>query len=188
MQSLVNNNRTRTLLLIDDVKMEANEYEEAFTKKSAYDIKVTMRHSASDVLRSIREADVWDIVVVDMMMPCGSELDSHECAGGKFTGVVLIREIRKVWRTTPIILLSSAHFEDVKLACKTAALRTENCLFLEKHRYLPHELTKLVDTYFREGRLDIPTQPWLKKIFGMLLLQPNIGGIGVDLKGLGDKK
>jgi hypothetical protein len=89
-----------------------------------------------------------------------------------------------VYPDAPIILLSNASFESIQRAAARLTSQLESCILLKKFETLPDALVDVIDRYFREFRLEPQRKNILKRLFGSLLLQPNISGVGIDLKKL----
>ena len=120
-------------------------------------------------------------------MPPGS-LDAEACGNGKYTGLIVAQQIRRSLPYTPIMLLSNTTFSDVEDACRATQATIPNCLFWQKQEMNPSRLASKLDEYFDSGKMTKPQPSLLQRIFGMVLLQPNVAGIGIDLKKVGPDK
>ena len=172
------------IALIDDedfvmrsycVELELADYEVLQYKSVA--------HIKSLILTEKKEQ--IDFFIVDIMLPPGSLYSDESTNLGLFTGLFLARDIRKKYLDVPIIIFTNSPFKSVQEVAKRFSTRLDNCILLQKADYLPFELVDVVNSYFEEFRLSPNTKPGiLKKLFGSLMLQPNINGIGIDLKQL----
>jgi|GEM_PF-4583132 len=125
-----------------------------------------------------------DMFIVDVMMPPapGDEKISEE---GMLTGLFLARDIRRAYTDVPIIIFSHYNFNGLQKAAKRLSDNLSACIFVEKIDVPPSELVDMVNRYFQESKLE-PNRKFkvIERLFGSLLLQPNIGGVGIDLKRL----
>jgi CheY-like chemotaxis protein len=124
-----------------------------------------------------------DIYVVDVMIPPGDRYKNEETHEGLITGLYLAREIRERFPLVPIILWSGTNLDTVRLLAIHMEKRLTKCIFVKKP-IAGEKLLELIEGYFAKGQF---TQPWVKKIWDGIVLQPAIGGLGVDVKKLLDE-
>lgn len=106
---------------------------------------------------------------------------------GMYTGLFLARDVRKAYPSVPIILFSFASFPDLRESASRLASKLSNCVFLPKAETMPNDLIDVVNRYFEEFELRPKRRrSILSRLFSSLLLQPNLSGIGVDLKKLSE--
>ena len=179
-----NTNLNRNILIIDDSGIESRIYKDDLTLYSNFNLSVEICNSVKTFTEYISSDKSWDIILLDMMMPSEEIFSEDQSKNGQITGYLVAIEIRKVLHGTPIILLSNAPFENVKDYCQQVESKITNCLFWVKNQMPPRKLATLLDKYFIEGRIEKPSESLLARIFGAMLLQPNIGGVGLDIKEL----
>lgn len=140
-------------------------------------------------LISTEKNEPIDLFIIDIVLPSGSVYSDKNPDLGLRTGLFLAQDIRKKYIDIPIILFTNWQFEDLQKAAKRLSIRLGNCIFLYKHDYLPFELVDMVNRYFKELRLSPKKKIGIfQKLFGSLILQPNISGVGIDLKQLGKEE
>jgi CheY-like chemotaxis protein len=121
-----------------------------------------------------------DIYVVDVMIPAGDRYKDEETHDGLITGLYLAREIRQRFPLVPIILWSGTNLDTVRLLAVHMEQRLTKCIFVKKP-IASEKLLELIEGYFAKGKF---RQPWVKKIWDGIVLRPEIGGLGIDVKKL----
>ncbi len=174
------------VLLVDDSKLESSEYRDGLLSKCASKVDVEVCQGVNQAIELLESDSDWDFIVLDMMMAHdGTKIDRELTKDGKFSGVVLAKHIRETIGETPIALLSNCTFSEVKDACIQTESVVTNCIHWQKSAMSPTDLAGRLDSYFEEGKLKkTNSQSILQRIFGALLFQPNVGGVGVDVKEL----
>jgi hypothetical protein len=79
--------------------------------------------------------------------------------------------------------ISNCTFKEVREACEQTESIVTNCVHWQKPSLSPAELATKLDQFFKSGSLK-KDSGLLARIFGALLFQPNIAGVGVDVKKL----
>jgi CheY-like chemotaxis protein len=171
----------KTVLIIDDNKIESAEYRDQLKRHSAYTLDIVVCNSASGYEAAAGSRPAWDIVVVDIMMPPGTVFNRRESGDGRFTGLLVAEQIREKYVHVPILLLSGTPFDDVREVCEKFELKLHNCIFWTKERMPPLKLAKKLDKYFDSGELEKRDPTFWSKIFDAIILKPSIYGVGVDL-------
>jgi CheY-like chemotaxis protein len=172
------------ILIVDDSKLESSEYRDALLAKCASKIEVVVCNGVNEAVAKLDQDGDWDIIVLDMMMVHdGSQLDLELTKDGKFSGAVLAKRVRCKVGDVPIILLSNCTFKEVREACEQTESIVTNCVHWQKPSLSPAELATKLDQFFKSGSLK-KDSGLLARIFGALLFQPNIAGVGVDVKKL----
>lgn len=154
-----------------------------------YDVK---RFSGVDSVAAViesKESLRTDLFILDIMMPAGELLQEEPTDEGLLTGLFLAQYIRRSYPGVPIILLSHATFESVKVRAQRFAGTLDNCIFIEKRATTSEELVNIVNLYFQElilapGKRRTALRRWYES----LMLQPNFYGLGLDLKKLRDEE
>jgi len=178
----------KRIIIVDDDRVLTNRYQQRLVLAG---FLVRPFFSVGTFMRAFRMGNLGaDLYIIDVMMP-GQDLYSEaKTDNGMNTGLCLASDIRDKDLETPIILFSNDTFDLVAPIAKKLALRLSNCYFVRKIDTPPDALTDLVERYFATGSFEAAGQkpPWFKRLFrrlfGSLLLQPNFGGLGIDLKEL----
>ncbi len=176
---------THHVVIIDDESVPTSYYCHALELDGYRVTHLRSATSCADLLTPDNEKDV-DFFVIDVMMPTGSRYSQGATEGGAYTGLLLARDLRIAGHTSPIVLFSNATFSQIRDAAERMADRLNDCIFLRKHETTPFGLADTVNRYFKESKLKPKKKGLLQRIFGGILLQPNIGGVGVDIKKLSE--
>lgn len=173
------------ILMVDDERVAMRSYQQEL-ELAGFEV---WHYNSTAKIKSLLESkkpERIDLFIIDIMMPPGQLYSDEKTDVGLLTGLFVAQDIRSKYTGIPIILFSNATFESVLRAARRLSSQFENCIFLRKEEILPYELSEIVTKYFKEMKLDSNRRHRiLKKLFGSLLLQPNISGIGIDLKKLG---
>jgi len=97
------------VLYIDD-EADSEKMLSKFDVLRFFDINVI---SEKDLTHLLGKLDIIlngiDLIVVDMIMPTKDEYNLDDTNGGKHTGIAVIKDIRKVNKKIPIIIVSILH-------------------------------------------------------------------------------
>ena len=170
--------------MVDDVALEAKEYIASLKAFSTINLIVELCRTTGKLKDHLSPGKEWDLFLVDMMMPPGTLFKDIECGRGRFTGALVVEEIRKVYPQVPILLFSGTPFTEVREACEKIPMRVKNCAYWQKGSLQPRELAEKIDKLFTGGALE-ENKSWWDRLFGALLLEPNMAGIGIDVRKLG---
>ncbi len=100
-------NRIRVLLIDDELDEQDSRVDDL--RQSNMDVDV-VRH-ADEVPRMLeRSKGKYDAVVLDIMLPPEGYASLKESQGGRFTGALILRDIRRYLANVPVIVVS-AHTE-----------------------------------------------------------------------------
>ena len=174
--------KNKRVILIDDAAWEqvAGKLKGLFGLQG-FDLDV---HNSADEFGKFLDATTGpspaDIYVVDVMIPPGDRYKNEETHDGLITGLYLAREIRQRFPLVPIILWSGTNLDTVRLLAVHMEKRLTKCIFVKKP-IAGEKLLELIEGYFAKGKF---TQSWVKKIWGGIILRPEIGGLGIDVKKL----
>jgi len=175
---------TKKIAIIDDDMLPMRYYATALTL-DGYDVDCINNISAAyDILFHSSGVKI-DLLIIDIMMDPMTVYKADLCEDGLLTGLFLARDIRKQYPSLPIILFSNANITSVILKARRLADRLSRCVYLLKLDYPPAKLVQFINEYFKKGRF---TTGLLKKFLDSIILQPNIQGIGIDLKELTKSK
>jgi len=136
-------------------------------------------------LDALNEGNKFDLYIIDLAMPPTFDLmmPPDETESGLLTGLYLTKEIRRTYDAqNPIIIFSQIHMETVIDGVKEEIKDEDNIAFVSKHDMLPRELSSVVGTILDKGLKSFTQSGFLSKVFDIIILQPNIYGIGLDFK------
>jgi CheY-like chemotaxis protein len=150
--------KIRTVVLVDDDAANARYDEEALANKGYNVIYFVSVSKCAKRLRSLlRKADLF---VIDVLFK--DEPATHPCSRypNSAAGLWLAGTIRHYKPDMPIILFSSDRSELIfphanRVAADLSIESRRNCVFLEKNKYLPPKLAKLVERYFKRGVFEV---------------------------------
>jgi CheY-like chemotaxis protein len=101
--------RKYRILLADDDRFGASLVADHLTARG---ISVTYVSRAYDILPTLEQITV-DLVVLDIMMPCGRTFSRFETQGGFTTGLAVAKEIRQLHPQTKVIAVSQMRSDHV---------------------------------------------------------------------------
>jgi CheY-like chemotaxis protein len=172
---------SQKIVLIDDDTYVIPFYIQAF-ELSQYEIRHFL--SVDAFMRVISsESPATDLFIIDVMMSSGN-YDLVKTENGLLTGLYVALDIRKAYLDVPIVLFSSSPLPPVTSKARSLAKKISKCSYVSKFEYPPEKLVGYIDYYFQKGRFKDGT---LRKLLDSLILEPNLNGIGVDLKKLTNK-
>lgn len=97
----------------------------------------------------------FDMAVLDISMPPGTEYEFEETVGGIRTGILLYAKIRSLWPDLKVVALTNVPYE--RLAKHFEGEDTRLYRFVNKQDKLPIEFAKLVNEFFSETHeRDVP--------------------------------
>jgi predicted nucleotide-binding protein len=129
------------VLYVEDDKYQAIPYEHAFRDAG---FKVTIKKSVRQCLAAFR-SHKFDVIVLDVMMSGGKEINRIESAGGFRTGLALARKIRESDPSTPLVALTNS--VDVEVTDWFG--RTARALYLNKATTQPRHAARLIARLLR---------------------------------------
>jgi len=130
-----------------------------------------------------------DLFVIDIVQPPGKSFASKPTENGMYTGLYLAHYIRQKMPKAPIILFSIASLPSLRKAAEQLTDNLDECILLKKGETMPTEFLEIINHYFDEFSLaSTQKHSIFKRLFRSLMLQPNISGVGIDLKELGKQK
>jgi CheY-like chemotaxis protein len=174
---------THKIVIVDDDHVSMLYYIQALSLEGYDVIQLYSATSFAQFLDS-HEGDDVDLFVIDVMMPPGEVYKRKETSCGLYTGLLIARDLRSAGHEAPVILLSQANIKEIQKQAEGMAAKLDECIFLLKHDTTPDILTEIVNRYFREAKLKSEKKGIVKRLFGSLLIQPNIAGVGIDVKKL----
>lgn len=173
------------IVIVDDEHVAMRVYQEEL-ELAGYEVKHYSSTSEIEPLLRGNNPELVDLFIIDIMIPPEPLYSAEKTDMGLVTGLFLAQDLRKTYSDTPIILLSNTSFESVLRASRRLTSRFEDCIYLRKGDVLPFQLADIVTRYFEERKLGRTRRHGiLRRLFGSLMLQPNISGVGIDLKRLG---
>jgi CheY-like chemotaxis protein len=176
---------THHVAIIDDETVLTSFYRNALERDGYRVTHLRSTTSCANLLEKNGDKDV-DFFVVDIMMPHGSLYNADQSEGGAYTGLLIARDLRLAGHKSPILLFSNTNINAIRLAAERMAEQLPDCIFLQKQDTTPTDLADIITRYFDEAKLEKRKKGILQRLFSSLLLQPNIGGVGVDIKKFGE--
>ena len=174
------------IVLVDDELVAMRVYQQDL-ELAGYKVRHCTSTAEIKVLLSNQESEWSDLFIMDIMIPPEPLYSNKKTNLGLMTGLFLAQDIRNTYPHAPIIFLSNTSFESVLVAVKRLTSRLEDCIYLQKQETKPFELTDTVTRYFKELKLDPARRHRiLRRLFDSLMLQPNISGVGINLKKFGN--
>jgi CheY-like chemotaxis protein len=137
--------RTKKVLWADDETYWMTTYHDELRVNG---FEVVTAKTGTQVLRLLEEQGrEIAVIILDIMMPPGSDLPSKDSHGGYRTGLVLAREIRQKYPKIPIIGCSQVSDEEV------AAWFSQHAQgFMRKSEWFPYEAAEFIaQTISRRG-------------------------------------
>lgn len=154
---------------------------------NGYDVQIFESADIFSTTLSSNSDQRFDLYIVDIMLPPGKKYSRKLTNSGLSTGLFLAQDIRIRFKEKPIILLSNQTLDSVRKWAKQLSARLENCISLNKASTQPETLVEIVNRYFQEFELKPRQQKNIfSRLYNSLVLEPNISGIGIDLKKLRD--
>lgn len=128
------------ILFVDNEPHRVVDWVDALTDEFG-EGSVVFMDNAPEALGFIRSEECVpvDLLICDMMMPTGGDIDNEEAEYGTRTGVVVIREFRELFPDKPVIVLTNVR-DDALMA----RYNQDNCRAGQKRDVLPLPLVKWV--------------------------------------------
>ena len=100
--------RCATILFVEDELLLLNEFARMLRRQGH---EVLTASDSGEVMTIIRAREHIDVVVTDVQLPLdpGGEIGALEADGGRRTGVILARELRRKFKRVPIIFWTDAY-------------------------------------------------------------------------------
>ena len=167
----------------DDESILISRYRMAL-ELAGYEVEFCV--SVDEVVELVSEGkNPIDLFVIDVVQPPGNAFASKPTDNGMYTGLYLAHYICQKMSKAPIILFSIASLPSLRKAAEQLTNHLSECIMLKKSQTMPSDLVDVINKYFDEFRLtSIGKQGILSRLFQSLILQPNISGVGIDLKKL----
>jgi len=100
----------KTVLFIDDDPLPTKLYVRALEESG---FRVVQKNSVDDALKFARGKQPVDIIIIDLMMPPGESFKDEPTHEGVTTGFFLRREMRKLYPSQPIVLLTNINNPEI---------------------------------------------------------------------------
>jgi len=140
--------------------------------------RVTSVGSAKDCLRLIK-TQVFDVAILDLMMPTDGLFQEFESLGGLRTGMILAHATKLISPDTHIIIYSAFRGDNVPEYVDREVRSTGWITFVSKIEY-----RKLIDTVDELCRNQKTKSRTIINLIDSLKLEPSFMGVGIDLKKL----
>lgn len=133
-----------TILLVDDDKFLMSYY---VRRLELMQMEVCQKLNPDQALDWIEhEHPTLAAIILDIMMPYGERYDEQQTLQGLRTGVVLYRDIRRYYPTTPVVALTNVINSEVLDELENDPRVT----VLQKLDYTPNELGEVIQQLIAE--------------------------------------
>lgn len=88
----------KRILIVEDNRMHAELL--SIIIRSSFDADITVAENGRDALDKITEGSVFDLIIIDIMLP-------------KINGLDVLKTIRKVYDKVPILMLSALNDKEI---------------------------------------------------------------------------
>jgi len=140
--------------------------------------RVTSVGSAKEFLKQIKTR-VFDIAIIDLMMPTDGLFPEFESLGGLRTGMFLAHAIKLISPETHVVIYSAYRGTLVPEYVDREVKSTGWITFVSKMEY-----GKLIDTVDKLCRGQQTKSRPITNLLDSLKLEPSFMGVGIDLKKL----
>lgn len=169
----------RRVVLVDEDEIQMRPF---VTELELRGIEVRRFFEADACLRSCRLLKSVDTFLVDVMLVSERRYPAHETLDHLYTGVFLARDLRKYHQAVPIVLLSNHSMKDNVARIRKALASIGNCAFVPKQSFKSAlEFGNTIEVIMADGVSALKNGFW-KRLGAGVLVQPNLAGVGVDLK------
>ncbi len=175
-----------SVAMVDDDDIVTPHYASALIL-AGHDLNVFSSVDDFEPTLSADSGRKFDLYIIDIMLSPGKRYSLEITDQGLMTGLFLVQDIRRRYKKAPIILLSNQTLRSVRESAERLSERLVDCISLNKAETQPDNLVSMVGKYFQEFELKPRSRKSIfRRIFNSLLLEPNLSGIGIDLKKLMD--
>lgn len=144
----------------------------------------TLVTSHDECVKYAQSNEDIDAFILDVMLPSDVVFSFEESNRFQITGLLLGKVIRELFPNIPIVFFSIAGARNSELH-KTILNSTKtmkNVFFISKSEVFPNEFVKIVQDAI-SGVLKLGKSHSVSQALGeSIILQPNVAGIGIDLK------
>ena len=175
--------RKRIVLVDEDFMMHFHEH---VLVQRGYEVVVC--HNAKECLDFLKTRKQAAVFVVDVCLAVDEErtpLMRGETHNYLYAGLGIGRLIRKRRSSTPILFYTGmSHSERLKII-RDASKHIPRSMVLLKHDHVVEEkFVDLIDKIVGEGFDSVYQRSFLSKLKDAVVVQPNLYGVGIDIKKL----
>ena len=166
------------ILIVDDDRFFSLQFRSGL-ELMGFDVEHIF--SVDDAINRFNSGPLPDFIIMDLMMPKSWKNHTWD---ERIIGLYLAREFRKVSHTVPMLIASNAQLSELISQAEDFSESTALCLFVRKFELTPNRLRDILSEWFELKQLkrrSTVANVW-KKFTASLLLQPNFGGIGLDIR------
>lgn len=151
----------------------------------------TVRHfpDADSAYAVVQSGEKFSCYLLDVMLAAGitsTRFSREQTDDYMITGLILAQRIRELDHETPIFFFTQASSKKLKERIERICMEIPHCGVLFKHSYDdPISLADDLDALLSGKREPARENRFLRALGRSILLQPNVAGIGIDLKELG---
>lgn len=147
-------------------------------------LKVTTCRTADDCLDVLLAGCNAGVFILDVMLLSRGAFTSEDTEGYRYTGLLLGRIIRELYPHTPIVFFSAISSKDSLRYVDLTVETLGNSTLIRKHEIAsPFEFADQICPILETGRVHRQARSVLGAAADSLLVEPNVAGIGFDVKG-----
>jgi CheY-like chemotaxis protein len=165
------------IALIDDDPFFTAELRKHL-RSLGYDVINFNKPDDWDDMLQLKGSSSPELFVVDVHMPHNGRYEQQIGDDIGYSGFFLAREIRKKFRSRPIIFFSSYPRHQLRKMARQVAKGIGNCICLDKCDSDHAEVASQIDSYFKSGKL---RRTILERIKESFIARPSFAGFGIDL-------
>jgi CheY-like chemotaxis protein len=169
-------NRMSGILFIDDEHHATRLYARELEKRGH---EVVICNNPDDAIVAATSRCDFDLVITDLMMQPGLIMAEEETAHGFLTGARLAVRLTALMPKIPVVIFTALSSGDLLQELAGELQKFKNIVVLQKRELDFRELSEAIDRLLSGKALRSPV---VRKFYDSLLLQPNVGGLGIDLK------
>lgn len=172
----------KKIALIDDETWHINYYQAALR---ATGFNPTHYKSPASCLTDLSRGQRYALYLTDLMMPSYGAYSKEDTEDYLQTGAMLAKDVRSFDSDAPIIIFTNMNIDAVLNDVQALLSDVPNTFLLRKSDYQPNELADVVYAILEEGKSPAERRGVMRRFWDSLVLEPNVFGVGIDLKKLG---
>lgn len=172
--------KKKSVVIVDE---DINELAPFVIELQMRGINAIQYDSADSCMSKVQELDNVDLFLVDVMLATEGGYPPEKTGGGLLTGLLLAQDLRPLFPDTPITFFSAASLQWIKEGIETTIKSIGNSALLRKGDFdSTYEFGEVIEQILEAGKYPVKKDNRLRKLWDAIILQPNISGVGIDLK------
>ena len=147
-------------------------------------LNVVHYKSPDSCLSDLKKGKSYAIYITDLMMPSYGLYSREESRDYLMTGAMLAKDIRVYDLEAPIIVFTNMNVNAILDKVRLSLDEIANAFLLRKSKYAPDKLAELACAILDKGVSVLERKTILQIFWDSLILEPNVAGLGIDLKKL----